>query len=293
MRNVKRSCPFIYDVSVSIAGMLTKKYGVAIPDSEIGYISIHIGFLIEQSAENTEKVYVVLFGNDYHQISNALEKKLIDSFYGLIELQVLRNVDAQVLVNTSCDLILTVQPVSVVGKKVVTISPFYTMIDQTNISQAIQNCLKEKKLQFKKRLASSYFDNKLFFKRDDFLSKEDIIRFLSDKIIAYGICEPSFYDSVMERESLSSTCFFGSFAIPHATTMDATRTMTCILISEKGVPWDEYSIHLVMMIAVSQDDRKEFMKIYDGLVQFLDKPETVKQLSNCKNFEEFMKTLAL
>lgn len=260
LRNVKRSCPFIYDVSVSIAGMLTKKYGVIIPDSEIGYISIHIGFLIEQAAENTEKVYVVLFGNDYHQISNALEKKLNDSFYDLIELQILRNVDTEILVNTSCDLILTVQPVSVVGKKVLTISPFYTMIDQSNISHAIQSCLKEKKRQFKRLLASSYFDKKLFFKRDDFSSKKEVIHFLSEQIIAFGICEPSFYDSVMEREELSSTCFFGSFAIPHATTMDATQTMACVLISEKGIPWDEHKIHLVMMIAVSRDDRKEFMK---------------------------------
>ncbi len=293
LRNLKRSCPFIYDVSVFIAGILSKKYDVAIPDSEIGYISIHIGFLIEQAVENTEKVYVVLFGNDYHQIGNALEKKLMDSFYDLIELQVFENADSEILVNSSYDLILTLHPISVVGKKVLVISPFYTMLDQTNINRAIQNCLKEKKRLFIKRLTSAYFDERLFFKRDDFCSKEEIIRFLSDRIIELGICEPSFYDSVMEREALSSTCFFGSFAIPHATTMDASCTMNCVLISEKGIPWDEYKIHLVMMIAVSKEDRKEFMKIYDGLVESLDKPETVKRLSTCRNFGEFMKTLSL
>jgi len=291
LQNLKRSCPFIYDVSVSIAQRLTQKYKVTLPDSEIGYISIHIGFLIEQAAENPEKVYVLLLGQEYRQIGSIIEKRLRESFSDLIEIQFLKQVDSKTLERTSCDLILTVQPLSVLGKRVVTISPFYTVEDQLQVSQAIQSCLKEKKRLFQKRLFSSYFHEKLFFKREDFSCKEEVIRFLGQKIVDFGLCEPAFIDSVLEREELSSTCFFNSFAIPHAITMDAAYTMNCILISENGIPWDEHRIHLVMMIAVSSEDRKDFMKLYDGIVQSLENPNTVKALAASRDFTEFMGTL--
>ena len=49
---IKKNCPFIYDVSVNIAQKLNKKYNIHIADSEIGYISIHIGYLIDVRQHN-------------------------------------------------------------------------------------------------------------------------------------------------------------------------------------------------------------------------------------------------
>ena len=81
-------------------------------------------------------------------------------------------------------------------------------------------------------ILSSFFDEKLFFKSNDFGNKEDVIRFLGQNVIDYGLCEEGFVESVLEREQLSSTCFFDTFAIPHALDMNATHTMICVLTSE-------------------------------------------------------------
>ena len=70
------------------------------------------------------------------------------------------------------------------------------------------------------------------------------------------MCEEGFVESVLEREQLSSTCFFDTFAIPHALDMNATHTMICVLTSESGIQWDDHVIHIVLMLAVQQMTEK-------------------------------------
>ena len=121
--------------------------------------------------------------------------------------------------------------------------------------------------------------------------KEDVIRFLGQNVIDYGLCEEGFVESVLEREQLSSTCFFDTFAIPHALDMNATHTMICVLTSESGIQWDDHVIHIVLMLAVQQNDRKKFMELYNGIVQTLEKPEKVNKLVLSDNLMDFLNQL--
>ena len=60
LNTIKRNCPFIYDVSVFVAQRIHKKFHVEIADSEIGFISIHLGYLIEAACNTDDKVSVLL-----------------------------------------------------------------------------------------------------------------------------------------------------------------------------------------------------------------------------------------
>ena len=42
---MKQKCPFIYDVAVSLAKQLEEAFHITIPDDEIGFLSVHIGFI--------------------------------------------------------------------------------------------------------------------------------------------------------------------------------------------------------------------------------------------------------
>lgn len=289
--NIKFSCPFIYEVALTIARKIADKYGTVITDTEIGYISIHIGYLIEHSSENKEKAIVTLFCNDYYHMGDILRKKLLDNFSDLIELIVIYSGNTEELLSTKSDLIFTTQPLQLIGKNIVSISPFYTMMDHINVDNAIHACLREKEKNHRNQFLSSFFHENLFFRNNNFKNKEDVITFLGQKIIDFGLAEDGFIKSVLKRENLSSTCFFDTFAIPHAMDMNARKTMLGILISENGIPWDEHCVHIVLMIAVAQDDKKEFMKLYNGIVQSLENPQKVKQLISAKSHVEFINYL--
>lgn len=271
--NIKKTCPFIYDVSLSIAQQLNDKFNIKIIDSEIGYISIHIGYLIDMSISSSDKVIVSLLFDDYYHINSRIKSKLLESFNDLIELTIFNTDFPEYIINSNADLIITNKPLNIIGKEVVIVSPFFTIMDHINVDNAIHKCLDRKQKLKRNNMLSSYFSEKLFFKMDGFKNKEDVIRFLGQKVIDYGLYDDSFIDSVLERENLSSTCFFNTFAIPHAMEMNANKTMVCVLTSEDGIVWDDKLIHIVLLLVVQQSDRKNFMELYNGIVQTLANPE--------------------
>ena len=134
----------------------------------------------------------------------------------------------------------------------------------------------------------SYFSEQLYFRNVGLHTKGEVLRFLGEKVEASGLCSPGFTQSVLKRESMSSTCFMNSFAIPHALELNATRTCFAVLVDEKGIHWDDCYIHCVFMIAVCREDRKEFMKIYSAIIQYLLSENAVQKLTQASNFKEFI-----
>jgi len=291
LENIKKNCPFIHDVSVSLAQKISKKYNIEIIDSEIGYISIHIGYLIEAATQLSDKISVLLLCDDYHHISETIKAKINQHFSEFINLVSLDVSKTDSLAEINADLIITTRPLNIFNQYVLVVSPFYTAQDHINVTNAVHECLETKRRAHNSSLLSSFFHEKLFFRNNDFSSKEDVIRFLGEKIIDFGLADSGFTESVLKREQLSSTCFFDSFAIPHAMEMNARKTMVCVLISSKGISWDQHKIHIVLMITVHQQDRKAFMELYNGIVRTLENPEKLQRLIASNNYTEFIQGL--
>ena len=288
LENIKKNCPFIYDVAVLIAKKITEKYKIKINDAEIGYISIHIGFLIENSTEKNEKVNILLLTNDYHSITKNVEAKLNKKYSDLIEIETINDNNIEHSFHNHIDLIVSTKPLNILGKKNIIISPFYTMMDQLEVEKSITKCIEEKERNYQNKLLSLFFHEKLFFHIENEISKEDAIHFLGQKIVNFGLADYDFIESVKKREEMSSTCFFDTFAIPHAIDMNAKKTMFCVLINKDGIIWDNTKIHIILMIAVQQKDRKEFMKIYNGIIRSLWDKEKVQLLVEANSLVEFM-----
>lgn len=286
--SIKKNCPFIHDVAVQIAGRIGEKYQIDISDSEIGYISIHIGYLIEHTAESSEKISVLLLCTDYHHMAKLIKDRLDQDFGRFVEVKIEQQPERENVLTSDADLIITTLPLHIIGRRAEMISPFYTADDDMKIDRAVRQCINEKKKTYRNQLLSAFFREDLFFKTDILETKEDVICFLGQKIIDCKIAEDGFIRSVLKRENMSSTCFFNTFAIPHAIDLNAKRTVFCVLISEKGIQWDTHKIHIVLMIAVHQKDRREFMKIYNGIVRSLEDQEKVWDLVRCDTYLEFM-----
>lgn len=291
LENVKKNCPFIYEVSVHIAQKISLLYTIEIPDEEIGFISVHIGFLINGSVENYNRIKILLLCNDYHHIIDNIKERIINnhSEYVSITAHDISSIDSKI--DLDVDLIVSTKFLNVIGKRLVVITPFYTMMDHIQVDAAIHEAILEKEMAFKNQLLSSFFHESLFFKTNQCQTKEEVIRFLGDKVIEFGLAAPGFTESVLARESLSSTCFFESFAIPHSLDQTTKQSMFCVLISEEGILWDENHIHIVLMLAIQFNDRKEFMNIYNGIIRTLWEKDKIEPLVKANNLIEFLSLL--
>lgn len=289
--NLKKNCPFIYDVSVRVAHKLEKEFSIQIPDSEIGYICLHIGFLIESSLDKSIKAQVVLYTSDYHRILSVIEDKINEKYKDIIDLKVVNSNQIKSLSTYKCDLIITTQPIQILGQQLLLISPFYTYEDQTAVDFAIKNCIANNEKTKQIDLFSKYFDKHLWFKNRNIMNKRDVIKLLGEKLIESGIVGNDFVQSVLERERLSSTCFYGNFAIPHALDMNAKKTSVGVLISDDGIPWDDKRIHIILMIAVKAEEHELFMELYTGIVRVLKNQKNVSLITSSNTYEDFIQAL--
>ncbi|MDO4378303.1 MAG: PTS sugar transporter subunit IIA [Erysipelotrichia bacterium] len=285
---MRENCPFIYDVAVSFAKKLEAVYNVRIPNEEIGFLSVHIGLIIENDIKTESTVRILLLSDNYHQIADNIKEKILSQNNNVIIN--LKNLTYRIIDN-NIDLIITTRKIDVIGKNVIEVSPFYNIIDQSQVNSVISSILKEKEENLYRNYILSCFSPHLFFRRNDISDKDAAIKFLCANLKDFGAVNAQFEKNVFEREKMSSTCFFSSFAIPHSIHMNAKRTMLAILINEDGIIWDDNRIQICILIAMSQENRKQFSQLYNGIVQVLcDKPR-LKKLIASKTLGEFMNNI--
>lgn len=286
--NIRETSPFVYDVAVHLAKSLEDSFQISIIDEEIGLLSIYIGFIIEQSMSSEDKVRLLIVCNDYKNMAQNLLKRLKETLPETVEIIDIVSHAPSAAKYAQADLLIHTVPISKNNQNSILISPFFTAEEQRKIMETVSKIQKRKMEKQNQELIKSYFSEQLYFRNTGIQTKTDALRFLGHKVEESGLCEPGFTQSVLKRESMSSTCFMNSFAIPHALELNATRTCFAVLIEENGISWDGSCIHCVLMIAVCREDRKEFMKIYSAVIQYLLQDNAVRQLTEAPDFQTFL-----
>lgn len=177
LNQLKNNSPFIHDVSVYLTQRISEQFQIEIDESEIGFISVHIGYLIKNCLQNNQKVNVILFCDQYHRIAEKIQKALLANLSEFIQLYQVHQLNIHDIHIQNADIITTKQT-QIFGKKVVCISPFYNLQDQMKIMTATQECIDQKKTDHFNDLFHTYFHKNLFFIRNDLTNKEEVIRFM-------------------------------------------------------------------------------------------------------------------
>lgn len=290
-KNIRSNTPFVYEVAVLFAREIEKKYRCKLPHDEIGLLAIHIGLIIENVIRDTDVVNVLVCSSSYQGISAKIMNYLNEYYGKRISVRSIEGAFDEDAINYLPDVIISTYPLSSIGKKVVNISPVFSAMDRFLIDTAIQSCADEKSMLKNNAYLYSCFHEELFFRRTDLKRWDEVIVFLGQKMINFGICKPGFIESVMQRESMSSTCFFDTFAIPHSLEMDANQTMIAVLINDEGIFWDQTKIYMCLLFAIRADDRKRFSQAYNNIVRVLCDSDRVRELIKSNSLSEFLNHL--
>jgi len=282
LTTIQKNCPFIYEVAVYIYDKIKAKYNISISNEEIGYIAVHIGFLIQRS--NKVCINVLLLTSSYSGINSNIKHQMIETYGDSINIIE----DPNTFSKQAIDLIITNKNKNIFGTKTVVISPFFDENDRELVRDAINECNKIKNEIITDTIYATFLNDNLFFRNENIRNKDETLKFLTDQMIEQNIVEADFYSNVIQREELSSTCFFNSFAIPHGLYFNAKKSRCCILLSDEGIIWDDSLIHIVILIAVKYNDRHIFMKMYDSIIQALQNQKKLNEIVKASSLDEFL-----
>ncbi len=288
--SIKESCFFIYDIAVSIATEIQNLYNITINPQEISLISMHIGFLIENSVEKDshEKIKIgINTGNYVNQ--QSLMNKLKKLIHYNSEIEVIQKKE---LLNTKgYDLIVSTSFAEKTNVKNCIITPLFTKSDEIKILNAANGIIKQKRKSLLKALFNVYIHPDNFYYDNKHTDRDIVIRKLCNNLESKNLVDSNFLPSVLVREAIASTDICDMYAIPHAMEFIANETSMCIYINPKGISWGENEVKIVFLSAINRNNVKNLRLLYDLIVETVSDMDCFSKLIQCKTINQFYSVL--
>lgn len=283
IEELKRKFPFVYNISVFAADFIQNELNITFPDDEIAYISLH--FLSGSENIKMGRKRKILLLCPYGLASRLLVKnKLQNQLNYAIDVTEAHSVfEMEQLLPQEWDLLLTTEHIK--SKVTIPCYQFDTFLTDNDI-QKIAELLKENQLS--KAVLLRFFKEELFFPKQNFSDREEVISFLCDRLFEYDYCKADYIENVFAREKLSSTSYGNYYAIPHAIQRSALKDGVAVCSLKSPINWGGNKVQLVLLMAMKQERDEVLEDFFSQLVSILSEMKFVKKLSRQTEFSQFI-----
>ena len=168
------------------------------------------------------------------------------------------------------------------------ISLFVDTEDESHIFQALNLLDKKKNKKQFETMIKDVIKPELFFIDITAENEEELIRMVCKELVKNGYVDDTFVDSVLQREKISSTSFYNGFALPHAINHSAIESCISIVLLKEAMQWHDYSVRLVILLAIEDVDRDLLRIFFDWLSSIVSDSNKLNDLLNVKTHKEFI-----
>ena len=99
-----------------------------------------------------------------------------------------------------------------------------------------------------------------------------------------------FPGSALPQEAFP-TSFGNGVAIPQSMNASTTKSFLSVVVNDKPMAWGTQKVSLIMLMGLSEADRKGFRVLFDSLLEVLSDPAKVTQLTRSNTYDEFARKL--
>jgi len=294
LKQIKKNYAKVYRAAWAATIIFENRLGINIPEAEIGYIALHLGAALERLSNEIKAVIICGSGIGTSQL---IATKIKNKFPNIIITKIMSIRDIKSAVDLNADIIISSVPLdenikSKISKPTAYISSLLTADDIALIKDKIGSL--KKSMQTERLDLNSTFDQVEHLFEDDLIfinlpemSKEELIKHLSNKLIEKNIVEEGFIQSALERESLTSTAIGRGTAIPHGEKEYVNESKVILATLEKPIKWGENKVDTVYLLALKDKDTAgAFFKHF----QFIMQNEELKiRITNAEDSSEVKK----
>ena len=292
VQTFKRQYPLVFDTAVSVSQYLMNELQCQITEEEIGFLALHIGAAYMQGATNAKLRAVLIANTQYPLIAGSVER-LKEQFQHRLDF-VAEEATFTIGVTEfyEADLLITFEQMEPsVAIPVVRLGLFFNTQDEIQLIRVMNTLETQKMSETIRTQIGQLMDEDFFYADVEATSREEILMQMGSHLEAAGIVNEDFLPSVMKRESLSSTDFDYSIAIPHPLHPSSKRSMISIAVLREPIQWNHFPVKLVILLALKEEDM-EFMQLFlRWLGKQLDSPDKMMCLLEAKNVESFIQAI--
>jgi lichenan operon transcriptional antiterminator len=288
---IKNAYPFIYDVSVYMACIITQETGFTLSEDEISFIALHLGVLIEADNNAKNKVKAVLLTPQYFYGSTEITERLTQAFGDNLLITGIASLEDELENYFDYDLIISTIPLAgFPGKPLVQVSIRLKSKDIAALYGKIADILKTRVKTKVEAKLKQIFCQELFYADRNFRDQDDVLTIIADDLTKQGYVDTDFKEKLFQREKVSSSAY-SNIAMPHPLEMCAFSSVVGVSLHPHGITWNGAKVNIVFLLAINTRDRLFFKDIFDFITEIISDEHNLKAILEARTFDKFIDTL--
>ena len=280
LKHIKTSFPLAFQLAIESTNIIYKRTGIKLSEDEIAYIAIHIGTYIERISNKLDKVRCLIVCTTGLATSKLVKQKILNMFSSKISIvDSIELYEIEQFPEDEYDLIISTIPLDLsINKPYVYIENILNESEYIKIIDFLENR-----------------NDKIYLERDnihlnlDFNNKEDLIEYISEDLIKKGLVSDKFYESVMNREKISSSYVGNSIAIPHPLEKVSKKTFWVLTTLKNSIDWDGKQTKLVIFLIINKDEKYTIDSMYNKLLKIIENPNIINEILSKNQSEKIYK----
>ena len=188
------------------------------------------------------------------------------------------------------DFIISTMDLDISDIPSVVISPVADRLDIQRISQAYERLIRDvRESRFHYLLQAISTDAILVHQKCK--TKEEILEKANSILLQKGYVEHGFFDSVKNREKVSSTEIGNGIAIPHGSDKYVNRTAIVLVTLDDPILWRDGMVSVVLFIAVSFEQKDTMRKLLKDLYHLISSEDFIGNIQKASTAEEIIGVL--
>ncbi|MCI5773408.1 MAG: PRD domain-containing protein [Erysipelotrichaceae bacterium] len=290
LQQIKIKYPLIFEMAVWAAKLLNEYTNLPVTEDEIGFIAMHLGSAYERSSSINKQKVLIIYPKD-QVLSNMCDNRILSRFEERITIVGhLNTFEEKKVLDYNPDLIITTLPLQHnLNIPTVQISLFFNTEDESNIFYTLNDIEKKKNhLEFECFIKDIIYPD-LFHIDLDLESPEKVINYMCDKMYEKGLIPDNFKESVLHRETLSSTSMVYGLAIPHAFNVVAIHSCISVGILKKPIKWGAFNVSIVIILGIRENDQKLMKIFFEWLSNVVSDTASFSELLEIQSYKEFIR----
>ncbi|MED4920827.1 MULTISPECIES: BglG family transcription antiterminator [Heyndrickxia] len=283
LNDIKKKYPAAFEGAIIASKCIEKYLQMEVVEDEIAYIALHIGVALERMKLNKKKIKKVLIVCASGVGSAKLLSYRLQNLYGQ-EIEIADTINYYNLSSydlSFIDLIISTVPIK--EDFGVPVQVVNTFLEDKDI-QAI-NCF----LSRTQNVAEKYLHPSRIFLQLELHDKESVIRFLCDELYKQKLVPRDYVNLVLERESITPTCFGNLVAIPHPMVPITKETFWTVCTLKSPIHWhDQQMVQFVCLLNIKEGTQADLDDMYKKLISIIENRSVVQKIIKSKTADELM-----
>lgn len=291
---VKNEYPLAFQIGVIAGKVIEEAENIAVSEDEIGFLAVHFGAALTRMNVKTDQstqTACIVCGSG---IGTAvlLKARVEEYFKGIIAVSmIIPGYKLQSAPLEGIDIVISTIPRDKLpplaekdADKIIVVRHF---LDENEVK-----IIQQKLLQTTRIFAQNverFFLRECFVTDKNAISKEAILKEMTDGLVRLGLMDDEARRSVFEREEASPTEIGNLVAIPHPMINNAAVSSISVMVLKKPMMWVEHQVQVVFLLSIAKTEFYLWEPIFLKLFKYLVKENGVKRIIAEPDYDTFIR----